>query len=98
MRELERTNPVRPSVTNKPPRSDRLTAAIAGGTSLWVARKQEKSRRRAQEHRLPPRKESPLAQGWMHVCAKLRDGNLESLKSKRAPRLQASPKAQKAKA
>ena len=60
MRELERNNPVRPSVTNKPLRSDRLTAAIEGGTSIWVARKQEKSRRRAQERRL--RLESEAAQ------------------------------------
>ncbi|CAE7689640.1 unnamed protein product [Symbiodinium sp. CCMP2592] len=51
MRELERQNPVRPSLASKPLSSDRLTAAIKSGTPIWVARKQEKGRIRAQEHR-----------------------------------------------
>ncbi|CAE7617473.1 kptA [Symbiodinium sp. CCMP2592] len=51
MRELERQNPVRPSLASKPLSSDRLTAAIKAGTPIWVARKQEKGRLRAQEHR-----------------------------------------------
>ena len=51
MRRLEQANPVKPSLTAKPLRSARLDAAIAAGTPIWVARKQEKSRRRAQLHR-----------------------------------------------
>ncbi|CAE7238254.1 unnamed protein product [Symbiodinium sp. CCMP2592] len=51
MRELERRNPVRPSLAAKPLKSDRLTAAIESGVPIWIARKQEKARLRAQEHR-----------------------------------------------
>ncbi|CAL1147366.1 unnamed protein product [Cladocopium goreaui] len=51
MRKLERFNPARPSKTAKVLSSDRLTSEIEAGVSVWVARRREKARLRAQAHR-----------------------------------------------
>lgn len=51
MLRLERLNPVRPSQNSRRIESARLTAEIEAGVGVWVARRREKGRLRAQQHR-----------------------------------------------
>ena len=48
MQRLERNNPSRPSKSAQPVGSERLTMEINQGVPVWVARRREKTRRRAQ--------------------------------------------------
>ena len=51
MREIERMNLVRPSKAVKVLKSARLDLEIEAGVGVWVARRREKGRQRAKEHR-----------------------------------------------
>ena len=51
MRRLERHNPTRPSAGARVLKSERLTAEIEAGVPIWVARRREKGRQRAQAKR-----------------------------------------------